>query len=177
MKLLRSTCIAALLIVGTVSTAAAQDAMTNTLKDKAADMAVDKAKSEVKSQVKDAVNNPVADKAIDIGADMAKGTSMKDAAQDVMMDEVKSNAKGMATARMPGGGTIKTSAPQAPAVIMHESYNESTATENTVMDAPQPLPAPVSTPAVTQSGIPTNCPSGTTGQPDGTCMITGNYSG
>lgn len=175
MKILRTTCVAALLIVGTVSTVSAQDGMTDTLKDKATNMAADKAKPEMKTQAKDMVGNPAADKAIDMGVDMAKGTSMKDAAQDVMMDEVKSNAKGMATERMPGGGTIKSRAPKA-VVRMQESQNEGPA-ETIVIDAPQSLPAAISTPAVTQSGVPTNCPSGTTGQPNGTCMITGNFQG
>ncbi len=148
MNILRSSCVTALLLASTVSIANAQEAMGDKLKDKATNMAVDKAKTEVKSQVKDAVNNPVADKAIDMGADMAKGASVKDAAQDAVMDGATSKAKGMATDRMPGGGTIKTRAPD------------------------------VSVPAApNQSGVPTNCPAGTTGQADGTCMITGNWGG
>lgn len=187
MNILRSSGVTALLLASTVSIANAQEAMGDKLKDKATNMAVDKAKTEVKSQVKDAVNSPVADKAIDMGADMAKGTSVKDVAQDAVMDGATSKAKGMATDRMPGGGTIKNRAPEVsvPAaivndggVIVHNDGSTSSATSGAiVMQAPQPVPvsSPVSAPAPNQSGVPTNCPAGTTGQADGTCMITGSW--
>ena len=120
---------------------------------------------------------------------MAKGASVKDAAQDAVMDGATSKAKGMATDRMPGGGTIKTRAPDVsvPAaiandggVIVHNNGSASSAiTSAIVMEAPQPVPmsSPVSPPAPVQSGVPTNCPAGTTGQADGTCMIKGNWGG
>ena len=189
MNILRSSCVTALLLASTVSIANAQDAMSDKLKEKATNMTVDKAKTEVKSQAKDALNTPMSDKAIDMGADMAKGASVKDAAQDVIMDSAKSKAKGMATERMPGGGTIKTRAPEVtvPAAIAHDGsvivHNDGSAssarTGAIVMEAPPPVSVSVSAsnPAQIQSGVPTNCPAGTTGQADGTCMITGNWGG
>ena len=164
MNNLRSSCVTALLLASTVSIANAQEGLGDKLKDKATSMAVDKAKTEVKSQVKDAV-------------------------QDAVMDSATSKAKGMATDRMPGGGTIKTRAPDVsvPAaiandggVIVHNDGSASSATTGAiVMEAPQPVPVSVSAsnPAPIQSSVPLNCPAGTTGQADGTCMITGNWGG
>jgi len=151
MKKLSLTLFSAVLMTGSISvTAFAQDAMMDKAKEKAKNIAVDSAKSEMKSKVKGA------DKAIDMGADMAKGDSMNEAAKKAVMDTAKSKTKGVTAKHMPA------------------EMN----TETIIMKAPEPIPAAAPLPAPnTNSGVPINCPSGTTGQPDGTCMITGNYSG
>ena len=75
----------------------------------------------------------------------------KDNAKDAMMDKADGLLKDKATSYGSGSGTgtIKSSAP---------AYGSGTT-------------APASAPAATTI----NCPSGTTAQADGTCMVTGNY--
>lgn len=128
--------------------------------------------------------------------------TVKEQMKDNMVDKAKSTAKGMMTDKMPGGGTVKVRNPNSAApdaikkdgnVIIHNDGSaamtgtETIITETIVMEAPKPVAMPDADPIPSQavtpvsapvtSAIPTNCPAGTTGQADGTCMITGNYLG
>lgn len=198
MKLLKSTLMASALILGTASMSLAQDAMV----DKAKDMAVDKATDMAKDKAMDMVGEKagkMVDPAMKAGEHMMKGDSAKDAvikagtseaksygsgavtgeaaksmdakdamtagkvmmqggskedaamavAKDKAKDAMMDKADGMMKKEMMPQGTIKTSAP---------SYGSGT---------PAAAPAPAA-PVI-------NCPTGTTAQANGTCMITGNY--
>lgn len=204
MKLLKTTLIASALILGTGSMALAQTSYGSGTKakdavvDKATDIAKDKAKDVVGDKA-----GAFVDPAVKAGENMIKGDSVKDAvikagtseaksygsggvageaaksldakdtvtagkvlikggskeeaalavakdnAKDAMMDKADGLLKDKAESYGSGTGTIKSSAP---------AYGSGTT-------------APASAPAATTI----NCPSGTTAQADGTCMVTGNY--
>ena len=202
MKLLTSTFMASALILGAASMATAQDSMkekatdmaidkaTDITKDKATDMAGEKAgqmvepaakvgkhmtkgdsakdaamkvgKSEVKSMAKekvmeDGVSMDSQDSII-AGKVMMEGGSKEDAmmavAKDKTKDVVMDKADSMMKKEMMQSGTVKS----APA--MQKSYGSGT-------------PAATTTASVPAASI--NCPSGTTAQANGTCMVTGDY--
>ena len=199
MKLLKSTLMASAIILGTASMSIAQDKSYGS-GTKAKDVAVDKATDMAKDKAKEMAGDKagMVDPAMKAGEHMMKGDSVKDAAmkagksemkkkaksygsgtktEDAMMkkgdammkDKAKSYGSGakaedammkkgdsmmkkedaMMKDKMMHEGTIKTSAP---------SYGSGT---------PAAAPAPAA-PVI-------NCPTGTTAQANGTCMITGNY--
>lgn len=140
------------------------------MKDAAKGVAMDAGKAEMKSATgmdgmttgaviggAGALNSSMTtDEKIKAGKVMMKGGSAEDAAMAVAKDRAKD--KMMDTARdMVSGQT----APMAPA----PAANPVAAPTAASVAAPAPMAAPV------------NCPAGTTGQPDGTCMITGDYNG
>lgn len=168
MKLLKSTLVASALILGTASVSFAQSYGSGT---KAKEVAVDKATDMAKDKAKDMAGDKagMVDPAMKAGEHMMKGDSAKDAMMKAGKSEMKDKAKSygsgtktedammkkgdsmmkkedaMMKDKMMHQGTIKTSAP---------SYGSGT-------------PAPAA-PVI-------NCPTGTTAQANGTCMITGNY--
>lgn len=145
--------IAAILLIGIGSAPAlAQDDLTQKVKDVVVDQGIDKAKSTAKGLAADKIQR--------------SGTVKVRNPNIVVPDEIKNNGK----------------------VIVHNDGMITTqASEKIIFEAPKPVALPVSAPVIAPvpspvsaplpSGAPTNCPAGTTGQADGTCMITGNYLG
>lgn len=137
------------------------------MKDAAKGAVMDSGKSTVKSDsglmgtvlgssagtdmAKDAVGSMSTDEKMKAGKIMLKGGSAKEAATAVAKDRAKdkmmNTAKGMLTKEMSRG------------------------TASTMETAPiiETAPAP--------TAVMVNCPAGTTAQPNGTCMITGDYDG
>jgi len=130
--------------------------------DSAKDAAMKVGKSEVKSMakekvMKDGVSMDSQD-SITAGKVMMEGGSKEDAmmavAKDKTKDVVMDKADSMMKKEMMQSGTVKS----APA--MQKSYGSGT-------------PAATTTAPVSAGSI--NCPSGTTAQANGTCMVTGDY--
>jgi len=163
------------------------------VKDKAMDMAKDQAKDMVKKKVKGQTGDLGA-KAIDVGANMMDGKSMKDVAIDAAMDKPKISLKDQALGSVIGGGMVNEAGSmstdekiKAGKILMKGGSVQDAGTaiakdraKDKLMDKAGEMlskqmiteTAP-KTPAMPAALV--NCPSGTTAQPDGTCMITGDY--
>lgn len=136
----------------------AVDMAKDTVKDKATDMAKDKAKD----MAADAIKSETAGDVMVKGAEGVMKDKVNETAMDMAEDHAKDKAKDMAKKEMMGEPTMETGdVMEAPAVIQSP------------VEAPLPTIA-TDTPVQT---INIACPSGTTAQPDGTCMITGDYQG
>lgn len=190
------------LIAASPATAQMKD-MKDEARDMAVDegkaMAKDKAADELSG-----MSGTAADKAIDVGADMAKGKSMKDSAMKAATKSGKSHMKkemsdgemdlgggagsitdtNMSTDEMMTAGKVmsKGGSMEDAAMEVGKDRMETKAKsmmkdeaskmmhQGTIKSAPA---ATTTMPASTTIAV--NCPSGTTAQPDGTCMITGDY--
>lgn len=182
MKLLKSTLVASALILGTASISFAQSSYGSGTKVK--DAAVDKATDMAKDKAKDMVGEKagaMVDPAMKAGEHMMKGDSVKDAAMKAGESEAKSMMKDKAESY--GSGTKDAmkdkakdasygSGAKAEDVMMKEK-SSSYGSGGTVKSAPNYGSG--TTTATTTAAPAINCPFGTTAQPDGTCMITGNY--
>lgn len=126
---------------------------TDAVKDKAVDMATDKAKSMAKDKVTDAVKSEMASDALVDGAEkMAKEKMSK---KDWSLEKDAMSDKAIKDKAVKETGDVMT----APAVM-----------QKPVETPIQAMPADTAVETVNIA-----CPSGTTAQSDGTCMITGDY--
>lgn len=196
MKLLKTTLIASALILGTGSMALAQTSYGSGTKAK--DAVVDKATDIAKDKAKDVVGDKagaIVDPAVKAGENMIKGDSVKDAVIKAGTSEAKSygsgGVAGEAAKSMDAKDTvtaskvlIKGGSKEEAALAVAkdnakdamkdkaESYGSGTGTIKSSAPAyGSGTTAPASAPAATTI----NCPSGTTAQANGTCMVTGNY--
>ncbi len=178
--------------------------MKDKAKEMAVDKAEDKAKDEMAKQVTgDAA--VAGDAAIEVGADMAKGQSAKDAVMGKVQGEAKSTTKtSIATDGMTTGETIKAgkiiakggsttdaameigkdrmktkakgwAEEEAGKMIHKGAKTDAEMDMKTNVQTSTPA-ASSSTNIQTSTSLAVNCPAGTTAQPNGTCMITGDYN-
>jgi len=200
MKLLKSTLMASALILGTASMVVAQDSMTDKAKNMAVDQATDMAKDKAKDMVGDKAAKMV-DPAAKVGKNMMKGDNMKDAAMKAGQSEAKSYGSGAVAGEAAKSMDAK-DAMTAGKVMMKGGSKEDAAMavakdkakdammdkadgmmkkemmhSGTVKSAPSygsGTAAPAAAPAAPAAAT-LNCPSGTTAQANGTCMVTGDY--
>lgn len=153
--------------------------------DSAKDAAMKMGTSEVKSMSKatidggtgvDGMSNTTlsGDEAMTAGKVIMGGGSTEDAAKAVAKkrakDQMMDKAEGMITQTV-GGGTVV-----AGDTVIDSSTVVATDPDGVI----PPVKATVTTtmtPAASAPAMAVNCPYGTTAQPDGTCMITGDYKG
>ena len=177
MRLLTSALLASTLVLGTAGIASAQ---LGGLTDKAKDVAVDKAKDSAVDAAKSYGSGSIGSTTLSdkeklkAGKVIIKGGSTKDAAMTIGKDRVEDAAK--ETVKSYGSGTKDAMKDKASSYgsgtkdAAKESYGSGTSSTTT---APAPTSAPISTPSAPVIA----CPAGTTAQPNGTCMVTGNWSG
>lgn len=193
MSILKATLVTTALVLGSATTVFAQDAMMDKAKDMAVDKGVDMAKEKAMGVVGDDKTQYV-DPAAKVGKDMLKGSSAKDAVMGAATSGGTSAAQGVSL-----GGVTDTSlnadeAVTASKVIMKggskedaamaiakergknklKDFGSSTVYGATETTAPTTTAPEMSAPAA-PAAMAINCPSGTTAQADGTCMITGDY--
>lgn len=146
----------------------------DSMKDAAMGTVTDMGKSEMGAS--DVASGMSTNDAMTAGGVMLKGGSVQDAGVAVAKDRMKTKAKGMATDMV----MEKMSNDDGSMIDGRvKSASDTDMMKTTTMTAPSPVMAdpvmtkPAAAPVTTMA--PVNCPAGTTAQPDGSCMITGDY--
>lgn len=180
-------------------------AITDQVKDKAVDTVLDNAttddaivggKAMLKGGSKtDAAVAIVKNRGNDKLESMTGGVAVDDLSKDGVMDAGKEiamdKAKGSATTYTDGaslggvsagdvsqGGVIDAAKGSATTYATDKAPSSATTYGSAVIPKSGATTGTLSAPSATTTAIPpVNCPSGTTAQADGTCMITGNWGG
>lgn len=171
MSILKTTLVTTALIFGSTTTVFAQSAILDQAKDVVVDKGVDIAKDKATSSLPSVGGSSLpsvgglggitdtslsSGESITAGKVLLKGGSKEDAAIAVAKDRGKNKLKDF------GSSTVYGTAPTTTELGSDTVYG----TAPTTTTAPAP-----SAPAAAAI----NCPYGTTAQPNGTCMITGDY--
>ena len=196
MSIFKTALVTTALVFGSATTVFAQDAMVDKAKDMAVDKGVDMAKDKAMGVVGDDKAGYI-DPAAKAGKDLLKGESAKDAVLGAVKSEGTSASKGAIggitdTSLSSGeavtagkvifnGGSKEDAAiavakgrakdslqEKAEGFVSQTVAGKPSASDSVIIDSPS-----IAAPATPQVAV--NCPSGTTAQPNGTCMITGDY--
>jgi len=178
---------AALIALPSAAFAQVPGALTDKVKDKAVDTVID---------------NATPDDALTGAAVIFKGGSKEDAAVAIVKNRAEKKVEGIVgdqVGNIAGGGVVgdivsgnapssakvyeeaKSSAttykepkPQGSSTV----YSDGAKGSSTTYSGQETISTPVqSAPAPATNLPPVNCPAGTTAQPNGTCMVTGNWRG
>ena len=185
MSILKTTFVTTALIFGSTTTVFAQDAMVDKAKDMAVDKGVDVAKDKAKGMVGD-------DKAqyVDPAAKVGKKMLMGDSAKDAVIGAATSDGKALAKGAVMGSSMTDNSLSAEEAVTAGKVMMKGGSKEDAAMAVAKDRAkdkmmekagammsgdtAPMAAPATAPQAV-INCPAGTTAQPNGTCMVTGDY--
>jgi len=178
---------AALIALPSAAMAQIPGGLTDKVKDKAVDTVID---------------NATPDDALTAGSVIFKGGSKEDAAVAIVKNRAEKKVDGIVSDQVGGiagngvvNDAIKGNVPSS-ATVYDEAKSSATtykdkdkaagsatiykdkgsATTYPSQGSPASTTTVPSAPTAT-TGVPVNCPAGTTAQPNGTCMITGNWGG
>jgi len=133
----------------------------------------DKVKEKAVDQV---IENATPEDAITGGKVIFKGGSKEDAAIAIVKNRAEKKVDGIVGDRI--DGITSGEAPSSSKVYDQAKGSATTYGADKVKDAGSATTySDPAAPAATTTLPPVNCPAGTTAQPNGTCMVTGNWGG
>lgn len=185
------TLIVASLMLGTAGIAHAQYGSGTAAKDAVVEKGTEMAKDKAMEMAKDAMGDVATEDKMEMAKKMViEGKSAEDAAMEMAKEKVMAKGDAMME-KATGSGTTYGSGTDAKDTMMEKadtmmkketgsatSYGSGATTTTTTTTHGSGSTATTTThgSATTSTAAPAiACPSGTTAQPDGTCMITGNY--